>query len=272
MDIDRLLHLMTKGKPFLDPLVNAFPAPPARTALLLSLVEMAAAERKGEPVQIMEIGSWVGVSALAFAEGIKRFNGGKGHVFCCDYWEKSDEIKYLENHLQVHSSPPQNNFSIFMYNIRVSGYHRLITPIMEDSRIAAAALRDEYFDIVYVDGFHGYSVAAADIRNGKRLLREGGILCGDDLELQAAECDGEALRRQAEQDHGMDPQTGQPYHPGVTLAVSEALGPAKPFQAVWAFQKRGDDFVPIDITALPRYVPSFYPEREAVQTARALGL
>lgn len=263
---------MAKGKPFLEPTVYAFPAPPVRTALLLSLVDVLSRQNDGRPIQILEIGSWVGSSALTLAEGIKTFNGGKGHVFCCDYWEKAGEITYSDSTITIRNTPPFNNFSIFMYNIRVSGYYNLITPVMGDSRVSLAAMRDGHFDLVYVDGYHGHHVAASDIANGKRLLKEGGILCGDDLELQIDECDSQALHEQAEQDHGFDPRTGQHYHPGVTLAVSEALGPAKPFHSVWAFQKRGDAFVPLDISVLPRYIPTIFPEREAAQARQALGL
>jgi predicted O-methyltransferase YrrM len=239
--------------------------------LLLSLVERQAQRLRGEALNILEIGSWVGASALTLAEGLVTFNAGRGQVFCCDYWEKTDEVQYQDGWIHVHNSPPQNNFPIFMYNIRVSGYHHLITPMMGDSRVVAA-LRDGYFDLVYVDGFHGYSVARSDIENGKRLLRDGGILAGDDLDLERGQCDEAALVAQAEQDHGHDPKSGQPFHPGVTLAVAEALGPAKPFCSVWAYEKAGAAFSPVDLTTLNRHIPSFFPEWAQAQTRRNLQI
>ena len=41
------------------------------------------------------------------------------------------------------------------------------------------------FDLIYPDGDHSYHGVSVDIDNCCSLVRDGGILCGDDLEIQA---------------------------------------------------------------------------------------
>ena len=45
------------------------------------------------------------------------------------------------------------------------------------------------FDIAFIDGDHAYTAVLRDLQAACELIRDGGILCGDDLELQIAEID-----------------------------------------------------------------------------------
>ena len=73
------------------------------------------------------------------------------------------------------------------------------------------------------------------------LVRDGGILCGDDLEREFADVDGpahaEAIKTGIEHAHGPD---GVGYHPGVTQAVHETFGKVSRFGRLWAMQKKGE--------------------------------
>ena len=66
------------------------------------------------------------------------------------------------------------------------------------------------------------------------LVRTGGVLCGDDLEIQL---DGVI---QAEVERLKNIQYYREYHPGVTLAVGQVFGPVWAEDGVWAVRRTTD--------------------------------
>ena len=48
---------------------------------------------------------------------------------------------------------------------------------------AAPTFSDQYFDWVYIDGDHSYKEVKKDILKYLPLIKPGGLLCGDDLQL-----------------------------------------------------------------------------------------
>jgi len=210
-----------------------------------------------------------GTSALAWAEGLSKYHGRKGCVFCVDVWDRWSGLEFQEGQIVARDTVLQVAYDIFSYNIKVARLDDIIFPIIGDSRTALDALRDGYFDIIYIDGHHGYEYVLSDIRNAKRLISDGGIICGDDLEKQVGEVDNIALKAQKDQIAGSDPLSGSPYHPGVTLAVFEEFGTINPFIGLWAVRKAGTEFDSVDLEVLPRVIPSWFPS-ERVEQARQL--
>lgn len=130
-------------------------------------------------------------------------------------------------------------------------------------------LNEGSFDFVYVDGSHYYSDVKADIGLAKRLVRDGGILCGDDLERDPYPFLVEYARECLDQDC-VTLEGGGYFHPGVMLAVHEEVGDVSNFSGFWACRKDGDVFVPIEIGGIssdiptserPDGLPAFYAAR-----------
>lgn len=81
-------------------------------------------------------------------------------------------------------------------------------------------LKDQSFDLIYVDGSHYYNDAKRDMREAKRLIRPGGLICGDDLDTEPRD----ELIALARENIGKDLlvlDDGSAFHPGVMLAASE---------------------------------------------------
>jgi hypothetical protein len=57
----------------------------------------------------------------------------------------------------------------------------IITVFEGDSREILPTLQDEYYDMVFIDGGHEYSIVKADIENGYKKLKRGGIMVLDDI-------------------------------------------------------------------------------------------
>ena len=77
----------------------------------------------------------------------------------------------------------------------------------------------------------------SDIKFSKNLLKDPGVLCGDDLELQISEIDLEFAKKNKTKDYILDPRTKRLYHPGVTLAVGEIFNKVSSWDGFWAMKK-----------------------------------
>jgi len=99
--------------------------------------------------KIVEIGSFMGLSALIMARTL--YGSGKygARIFCVDTWEGSDEHKSME---VIRKSLL---FDTFEQNIFESGLPTFFVPIRKDSVAASADFQDQSFDMIFIDGDHG---------------------------------------------------------------------------------------------------------------------
>lgn len=224
-----------------------------------------------QPLNILEIGSWMGASMLTWAHALDLYTQGEGSITCIDAWQpffsleekKQDWYKEMDFLLESDLA-----YTIFCHNFNTlsdklkkqhfRGQSENILPIIESST----------FEVVYIDGDHSYNGAKSDISNSKRLVRDGGIICGDDLNLQLHDCDPEFVRKNAHRDFITEPTKNKNFHPGVTLAVYEEFGQVSSWAGFWAMQKVSNKWVRIDLTDMPVIFPSHLPE-EAVLNAQS---
>jgi len=113
------------------------------------------------------------------------------------------------------------------------------------------------YDLVYLDGDHTYTAVRADIGNARPLVSDGGILCGDDLELQADEAQADIARSEPSLDYIYSQRWQRAYHPGVSLAVGEAFGRVSAWGGFWAMQNRGGAWSPISMRGMPLSLPPY---------------
>lgn len=209
---------------------GAYRASPKRHAVLRRLV---AELPQRNTLRVLEVGSYLGESALVWREALEARIVGAGctlraSVLCVDPWEPyhaqvdlAAGAVYAEMDSLMRSGDALRRF--------------LENTASESSPVPIHALRAQFsavapllvqggFDLVYIDGNHSYSVVREDINAAFHLVRLGGTICGDDLEVQLDECDEAFARAHAERDYVMDPLTQRHFHPGVTIAVGEAFG------------------------------------------------
>lgn len=92
-------------------------------------------------------------------------------------------------------------------------------------------MRDDSFDLIYVDGDHKYTQVRRDLEEAKRLVRRGsGVICGDDLERLPDETTLALARHHLDRDYLGAPHR---FHPGVCLAVHECLGQVEMNDGFW---------------------------------------
>jgi len=135
------------------------------------------------PKIIVEVGVWKGASSLAMAKHIKSkmyvsqliavdtWLGG------WDHWQSDQWFEHLDM-VDGRSSL----FSKFMNNVLCSNVEDIIVPLPLDSTNAAHVL--QHFgvmaDLIHIDGGHDYEAVKNDIQQWWPLLRDGGVLVGDD--------------------------------------------------------------------------------------------
>lgn len=165
---------------------------PMSEACMAHLRRVAVDERQrcGRPLDILEVGSLFGESAKVLAHG--------GRVVCVDLFEQGLE-RFTANTIGCH-----------------------VTPFQGDSRLLLPLLPDHAYDLIFIDGDHTWPVVDNDLKQAKRLIRPGGVICGDDLEYMLT-CPGDY--REARPFRHVDYLTARTgYHPGVSCAVYEQFG------------------------------------------------
>ncbi len=218
------------------------------------LVELEILKLKGNCYNILEIGSWAANSTIIWADAIKKFNDNNGSVTCIDPWNP-----YFEIGVNVASSTSSRRMrralekekilNLFLYNISASNHNDIVRLYKASSNDALPTFRDKLFNLIFIDGDHSYSQVIKDLRNCERLLCDGGVLCGDDLELQKHEIDIKSAEMKKEQDLILDKGANTHFHPGVTLAVGEFFGDKEitNFHGFWVMRKNSSGWQRVEL-------------------------
>ena len=217
-----------------------------------------------KPVRILEIGSYAGMSTILWAAGIKKFFES-GEIICVDMWRPyyGTEIK---NEGQLEQDTIKDIAldcgiveDLFQYNLKVNKSADMVTVIKGDSQKVLPLLRDKSFDVVYIDGNHIYKYVKHDIAEAKRLVKDNGVICGDDLEM-AWELVDKKLEGLETQEYIANKEQNIGFHPGVSKAVWEEFGIQRTYEGFWCAQNGK----PYDLTGEMLFKPLFVINTEYV--------
>jgi predicted O-methyltransferase YrrM len=221
------------------------------------------------PIRILEIGSWAGASAVTWARALQAL-GRTGGVTCIDTWRP-----YLEAGTGVgahyrdmtEAAESGDVYRLFLHNLKACGVDSMVTHRTVDSRDLPTIFAPGSFDIVYIDGGHSLPYVRSDISAATDLVGAGGIICGDDLELQHHEVDAtdHATAVASGVDYTCAQRAQQNYHPGVTEGVAEAFGLVANHEGFWAVERDGANWVPAALDCskaeLPPHIRDALDER-----------
>lgn len=236
------------------------------------------ANRSDKGVQMLEVGSWIGSSAQVWLDAFKEHEDHQARLLCCDAWrntygmdgfeaqypaafETADALKVMATALNTGTAE-----ALFRHNIAALGGTDCVDVLHGKSEHTLPYLRPNHFDVVYLDAAHAYTPVKHDLVNAMKLVKDGGILCGDDLELSWTECDQAFADANLEADMITDPLTDHMFHPGVAKAIHETLGHVTRYWGFWIAKRVGDGWRPVDLTEHSLHMPSDLPEY-----AEALG-
>ncbi|WHZ14751.1 MAG: Glycosyltransferase [Nitrospira sp.] len=251
-DVEYYQFCREQRRPYFGRVMWASQGLPLRHVVMQELVRLEAARQGTTPFRILEVGSWAGGSAITWADALTRYCQANGDVVCVDPWKpyfdvatRPDATVYRE---MSEALAKDTIYDLFLHNITAAGHAHIVLPLRGPSRVMLPALPRNYFDLVFVDGDHSYAAVSADITAAAGLIKDGGILCGDDLERQCSEIDQDYARTQIDADYIRDPRSGHEYHPGVTLAVGELFGEVSHVVGCWGVRKRGTGWERLDMS------------------------
>lgn len=235
-------YCLYANKPYFGLIMQAWMTIPDRARWMEKTVGIA---RHGtDPVNILEIGSWAGHSATVWVKAIEELNAGKGKLVCVDPWksyislEAHNTSRFMYRQMEA-ALKSGDIIRLFSHNLKAAGAGDMVIPIRAESKEALRYLAKGIFDIIYVDGDHSYSGALSDLQLSGGLLKDGGIICGDDLELQRHQVDKAWAEKNKELNFALDPVQETGYHPGVTLAVWDYFkAEVSSYNGFWLMRKK----------------------------------
>jgi predicted O-methyltransferase YrrM len=234
-------------------------ANPLRQVFMMGSIWFLSTIKKNLSLNILEIGSWSGASALTWGEALKLHNNSDGSLTCVDAWKpyyRADEI-FDDLSKEINKALSNDEpYNVFLENVEYLPPGIDLTIHRGWSSEVLPTLKPASFDLVYIDGDHSYQSVSEDIKISCTLINEGGIVCGDDLELQAHQVNPFIAMERQYLDKYQDEKTGIICHPGVTLAVAEKFGPVSSWYGFWAMQKIGATWKKVSLRGMPSHIPS----------------
>lgn len=171
-----------------------------------------------KPFLAIEVGSWKGLSTMLIARHSNT-------LYCVDTWRGADNVQEMRN-----EAVSKDVFVIFRHNLITMGLWPKIKPLYMSSIDAARIIRDESADLIFIDGDHSYTGISQDLAAWWPKLKQGGILCGHDLDALWSDCPKdlqERIKADREADFFHDAlEPGRGLHPGVCLAIWERFADA----------------------------------------------
>jgi predicted O-methyltransferase YrrM len=270
MSENQLIEALLTGKPYFGPAMRAMQGPTVRYRYLAALVVALSQSKRQGHIRILEIGSWAGASTITWANAVQKL-GREGKITCVDQWQPYfDEGLDTTPHYRAMNEAAKDDkvLKLFLHNIRAANVSHMVDYLIGDTRKVLPKLPNAEFDIVYIDGSHVFEFVRNDIEEAKRLIRDGGIICGDDLELQRNEVD-EGEHRAAvhlKKDLVYSRKANAFYHPGVTEAVAVEFGEVSNWEGVWATRKLDLQWVKMALDAagavqVPQHIKDASPEQ-----------
>lgn len=136
------------------------------------------AEQASRARLVVEVGSWKGRSTRALGENVR------GCVFAVDTWAgQADDSTHVNRELAQRGRAEV--YGEFLRNVGDLIAARRVIPVESTSIEAAEAFTRTHglgvFDLVFLDGEHGYEGVRADIAAYLPLVRPGGLMAGHDF-------------------------------------------------------------------------------------------
>lgn len=214
---------------------------------LEKLIEQYCTRFNNDSCKFIEIGSWAGGSAITICKALEK-HSHNSKLFCIDNWSpyfNNNEINFKKwTYRTMHNSIKKKRIlKLFLYNINAAKVDYMIHILKGFSSDITPLLYPNKFDVIFIDGNHSYENVLFDLKSAEGLLKENGIICGDDLELQYFEIDNSNIENIKNTDLSFDNKNKKRFHPGVTLAVHTFFKKeVSSWEGLWAMQRKNNSW------------------------------
>ena len=144
--------------------------------------------KETNPTHIIEVGAWLGQSTINMAKVLKRDNRDC-KITTVDTWLGALEFigsNKSDRNLMKKNGYPQVYYQ-FLSNVVHNEVEDYINPFPSTSLIAARYFQKNNIkaDLIYIDASHDYEDVVADLNAYWPLVKDGGIMFGDDFDIGA---------------------------------------------------------------------------------------
>lgn len=264
-EMGRLVDCLLTHRVYVGHALAAMQGPPERQRYFLPTIRALSCAFEGE-LRILEIGSWAGISTISWGSACATANRAV-RLDCVDPWKPYFDLRRetQPHYLAMTAAAAREQvLALFRHNIRSAGLSEFVSEHIGVSRDVLRQLPSQAFHLVYIDGSHLYEDVAFDIQESKRLVIPGGIIAGDDLEIQATQISPADLAEAVSErrDYVAIPNSDLRFHPGVTAAVGELLGPVRCYDGFWVSQWDGQECHPLELEiresdVVPEHISTF---------------
>lgn len=139
------------------------------------------------PIHVLEVGSWLGASAVGWLQACQLY-GAESLVVCLDTWLGSREHRELDDpaspwgrqQLQLNQDGFPCLFNGFSSTVRDHGCTDRIVPMPIDADNGYSLLTrlQIAFDVIYIDGPHDTDTVYRQITGARQLCAPGAFICG----------------------------------------------------------------------------------------------
>ena len=204
----------------------------------------AAHTKPSDRFEFLEVGVWAGWSTASWLKALRKMKMDF-HITVIDNWNPgytAADIYANEHYGRMNAMAHSGHIeTLFRANMSELCSSDEITILKDESSVALNSLPHGYFDCISLDANHLYDAVLEDLRLAIPLLKETGILCGDDLEIPFNEIPESFDFKSAREWEYLS--SGRGFHPGVTLAVWETFGKVKIWNGLFVVGKQGQDLV-----------------------------
>jgi predicted O-methyltransferase YrrM len=142
-----------------------------------------------KPALIIEVGTWLGGSAINMARLLRQRGLNESCIVCIDTWLGAAEHYVHEDHRKVMKLKDGRPtfYEDFLQNVVDHGVESFILPFSIASSAAADAFNQigVKADLVYLDGDHSERGFRADMDLYWDITRPGGVVIGDDFDWES---------------------------------------------------------------------------------------
>lgn len=163
---------------------KAYEFPTSQSKLLEDAIKLR------RPSVIIEIGSYLGASAIHMAE-VAKAEGIDTTIICIDTW-LGDQVMLIDpasrNGLSIRNGMPQI-YRQFLANICYKEFQNVVVPFPCESRAALRILNGLGIrsNLIYVDGSHDYMDAFSDLVLSREIFDKPGTIVCDDFDQKPVE-------------------------------------------------------------------------------------
>lgn len=163
----------------------------------------------------LEIGSWLGCSSYFIAKSLLEISLDS-KLFCIDTWKGSTGVSNhnIANYIDI--------FGQFKGLMEYYNVYNIIKPFMVESDVAFEIIKNDKFDVIFIDGDHRYEKVKNDILNAVLKIKPGGLLIGHDCECYCEELPRDFVNNNSNKDYTFYKDKG--FHCGVIKALGEIFG------------------------------------------------